>query len=839
MFRVRKAIRILILMALPVPLVSFAQMALSTISAFPLDTNPLVIRRAAQVNKPFSVTGERGAILGQQDGTFELWLLPVKMLHNARLSARLKDYEAVIDLNAHAANIEVRPDHTTITYSHAAITVKQHMFIPHDAEQGVASAVVLFEVHASRPAELTLSFDPAMELEWPAPNFGRPNGSWIPAGTGGAYALETDNPSFFGMVAMPNARHGLMRPYQERPLTTPLEFHFSYDPQRDDNSFYPLLCAVSDRKSFGSAARNELLARLLADAGRVSERYRATADYYAHFFAERLTVSTPDRTFDDAMRWAELAIDKAKVPAGSGIGLAGGWFTSGDSARPGFGWFFGRDTLWTLYAINSYGDFKLSRQALDFLLAHQRADGKMMHEYSQTAAEVDWEHLPYLYASADATPLFVMQIEDYVGASGDLAYLRQHWDNVQRAYRFTRSHTTNDVYDNTQGTGWVEEWAKLPHQEIYLAALDQQSSESYARLAALMSDEGAVREASNTTTTITAKLADYRGTDGMYRFSRNADGSFEDVPSVFPAVAWWNGHLSLPRADDTFAAWAGHGFSTDWGIRSVPAEAAIYDPISYHHGSVWPLYAGWISMAEYRTGRPLQAFAHLRNTAALTSLQDPGAVTEVLSGDFFQPLGRSSSHQLWSSAMILTPAIRGLFGLESDALNHTLHVAPQLPASWDKASVEHLKVGSVDYTVHFQREGGSLITHVTSTDAAVLCLEGSAFFEHSPCRATATLDHVLRTPLSPIEVEPMAEPTLEGERTSALKVLSENRTANELVLRVEAPSGTMHRLVVRINGPAAHSLKVEGASLQAEELVVQFSPAAGAAYQEKTITLRW
>jgi hypothetical protein len=54
-------------------------------------------------------------------------------------------------------------------------------------------------------------------------------------------------------------------------------------------------------------------------------------------------------------------------------------------------------------------------------------------------------------------------------------------------------------------------------------------------------------------------------------------------------------------------------------------------------------------------------------------------------------------------------------------------------------------------------------------------------------------------------------------------VLSENRTANELVLRVEAPSGTTHRLVVRINGPAAHNLKVEGASLQAEELVVQFS----------------
>ncbi len=68
----------------------------------------------------------------------------------------------------------------------------------------------------------------------------------------------------------------------------------------------------------------------------------------------------------------------------------------------------------------------------------------------------------------------------------------------------------------------------------------------------------------------------------------------------------------------------------------------------------------------------------------LTWLQDPGAVTEVLSGEFYQPLGRSSSHQLWSSAMVLTPAIRGLFGIEADALTGRLRVDPQLLRSGRK-----------------------------------------------------------------------------------------------------------------------------------------------------------
>src|SRR5882757_4404440 len=96
-----------------------AQTDFAPIAHFSLDSNPLVIRQPAQANRPFSVTGQRGAILGQQDGTFELWLLPVKMLRGARLIAKLQGYETAIDLNAHASQIEVRPDHTTITYSHA------------------------------------------------------------------------------------------------------------------------------------------------------------------------------------------------------------------------------------------------------------------------------------------------------------------------------------------------------------------------------------------------------------------------------------------------------------------------------------------------------------------------------------------------------------------------------------------------------------------------------------------------------------------------------------------------------------------------------------------------
>ena len=115
-------------------------------------------------------------------------------------------------------------------------------------------------------------------------------------------------------------------------------------------------------------------------------------------------------------------------------------------------------------------------------------------------------------------------------------------------------------------------------------------------------------------------------------------------------------------------------------------EEKIYDGMSYHQGSVWPLFTGWAALAEYRGNQPLAGYQMLMENANLTRAQDLGAHTELLSGDFFVPFGRSTTHQLWSSAMVITPTLRGLFGIDIDAQSKTITVNPHLPASWDHAS---------------------------------------------------------------------------------------------------------------------------------------------------------
>src|SRR5580698_2940119 len=105
---------------------------------FPFENSvPLKIVREAVPAKPFSVVGPRGAILGRQDGSFEAWIFPWKILSNLRISAEMRDYAAPIDVNQQASTIEVRPGHTTITFSHANFTIREILFAPQDGPDGV------------------------------------------------------------------------------------------------------------------------------------------------------------------------------------------------------------------------------------------------------------------------------------------------------------------------------------------------------------------------------------------------------------------------------------------------------------------------------------------------------------------------------------------------------------------------------------------------------------------------------------------------------------------------------------------------------------------------------
>ena len=103
---------------------------------------------------------------------------------------------------------------------------------------------------------------------------------------------------------------------------------------------------------------------------------RESAKYYEDYLRDTVSVALPDAQLQQAYDWSRVSTLQGMVTNPYlGTGLVAGYRTSGESARPGFAWFFGRDSMWTSFALNSVGDFADTRTAIDFVSKFQRDDG--------------------------------------------------------------------------------------------------------------------------------------------------------------------------------------------------------------------------------------------------------------------------------------------------------------------------------------------------------------------------------------------------------------------------------------------------------------------------------
>src|SRR5256884_1130424 len=154
----------------------------------------------------------------------------------------------------------------------------------------------------------------------------------------------------------------------------------------------------------------------------------------------------------------------------------------------------------------------------------------------------------------------------------------------------------------------------------------------------------------------------------------------------------WFGLLDEDKAELMVNQLADSDHEADWGMRIISSRDPKYSPGGYHFGAVWPLFTGWASVGEYRYHRAFPAYSNLRANSLLALEGSLGHVTEVLSGDYHQPLSTSSPHQIWSAAMIVSPMLRGMLGLGVDVFRHQAVFAPHVPYGWSSVHLSNLRV---------------------------------------------------------------------------------------------------------------------------------------------------
>ncbi|MBA4407462.1 hypothetical protein C0389_09320, partial [bacterium] len=450
--------------------------------------------------------------------------------------------------------------------------------------------------------------------------------------------------------------------------------------------------------------------------------YDSAINYTQKFFNSSLLISTPDKDFNEGYRWALIGTDRFFVNTpGIGKSLVAGYSTTAKgwdggqkiNGRPGYAWYFGRDGVWSSFALLDYGDFGKVKSVLEFFNKYQDLNGKIFHELTTSGA--------VHYDASDATPLYIILAGKYLRHTGDVEFIKQNWSHIKRAIDFCYSTDTDKDYliENTNvGHGWVEGGGLYAaHTEVYLAACWS----------------AALREASNMAEQIGMSVERRMYSDEFERvkkiintdfwnkekdflsFSKMKDGKFNSEKTVLAAVPVYFNMLESSKAKKVVNTYAENYFSSDWGVRILREDSPIFNPRGYHTGSVWPLFTGWSSLAEYNSGNYTQGYTHIMNNLLVYKNWQLGFVEEVLNGAEYKPSG-VCSQQAWSETMVLQPAIEGMLGLETNALSHKLILAPRLPANWDSLKVEHIKIGNASVNFVMKRVKGKT-SYKFSTDS--------------------------------------------------------------------------------------------------------------------------
>ena len=640
-----------------------------------------------------TAVGTRAGLFGDESGRMEAWVYPLKLLRNFRLQFEAEGH--LVPAEALARTVIARPETSTIIYAGDTFRVRETLFVPVQE----AGAVVLLDIESEKPLNVRVSFERDFQLEWPAA-LGATFSAWDPKLH--AFSFGEEQKRYAALIGSPTATNESLEYQTNYSASNENSFELGATSQKNESRIVVMSASVH-----GPAEAEATYEQLTANYPKLLSE---SAEYYRSYLARTVSVEIPDTQIQQAYDWSRISMLQGLVNNPFlGMGLIAGYRTSGMSQRPGFAWFFGRDSMWTSLALDAEGDFATTRTALEFLSKFQREDGKIPHEIAQTATLVDWfKNYPYPYVSADATPLYIVGMNDYVTSSGDVAFAREKWDSAWKAYQYL--HSTYDAQGVPQnfgiGHGWVEGGPLLPvNAEIYQSAVAAAALQALANLARLVGKEDTERQAAQEASRLEQLLnqAFWIAEKKRYAFALDQADKPVDEPTVLATVPMWFHLLREEQAQPMISELAAPGHETDWGMRIVSAQSPKYSGGGYHYGAVWPLFTGWASMGEYQYHRALPAYLNLRANALLGLDGSLGHVTEVLSGDYYQPLSTSSPHQIWSAAMVVSPLLRGLFGLSVDANAHLLSFAPHVPADWASFAIRNVHVGSCALDLKYER----------------------------------------------------------------------------------------------------------------------------------------
>jgi glycogen debranching enzyme len=296
-----------------------------------------------------------------------------------------------------------------------------------------------------------------------------------------------------------------------------------------------------------------------------------------------------------------------------------------DASVPAAGlpWFmalFGRDSLITSYQALPFVP-ELAATTLRILAACQgkvvddfreEEPGKILHElrFGELTVFGERPHSPY-YGSADATPLFLVLLDEYERWTGDTVLVRELERPARAALDWIDGFGDRDgdgyvEYQRKTKAGldnqcWKDSWNSIVYPDGRLAPPPRATCEIQgyvydaklrcARLAREVWHDEALagrltREAANLKRRFNC---DFWVEDREF-FALALDGEKRRVDTLTSNIGHllWSGIVEEGRAAPVIRHLMGPRLFSGWGVRTMAEGEGPYNPIEYHNGTVWP-----------------------------------------------------------------------------------------------------------------------------------------------------------------------------------------------------------------------------------------------------------
>ena len=391
----------------------------------------------------------------------------------------------------------------------------------------------------------------------------------------------------------------------------------------------------------------------------------------------------------------------------------------------GLPWFmtiFGRDSILTSLQALPFNS-ELAATTLRALGERQgsRSDdfrdedpGRIMHEqrFGELTAFEERPHSPY-YGSADATPLYIVLLDEYERWSGDTKLVRSLEYQARAALEWI------DTYADLQGNGyisyqrrnedtglenqcWKDSWDSISYRDGTLPGFPRATCElqgyAYdakvraARLARSVWDDPELATRLETEAAALKRRFnhDFWVEDGGYfALALDADGRQVDALTSNIGHLLWSGIVDRRKARSVARHLMSDRMFSGWGVRTMAEGEARYNPIGYHVGTVRPFDNSFIAWGLRRYGFKAEA---ARVAAGILDAAEffGGRLPEAFSGYRRQLTGypveypTACSPQAWSTGAPLL-LLRTMLGLEP--VGDHLLVDPAIPVQFGEVEL--------------------------------------------------------------------------------------------------------------------------------------------------------